>query len=99
MSCGPITFAKGDTQEVVFAEFVSQGTDNIQSIVQLRSDAQSIRTVYDNTITGVEQTAGKTDFHLYQNYPNPFGSSSFSASQTTHIPFFPIRQAGSTPQY
>jgi hypothetical protein len=40
---GPLQFARGDTQEVVYALVVSQGSTNIRSVAALRDDARLVR--------------------------------------------------------
>jgi hypothetical protein len=46
MAHGPVQFAKGDTQEVVFALLVSQGSTNIGSVAALRNDARLIHSQF-----------------------------------------------------
>ena len=75
MSSGPFTMAPGDTQEVVYAIFMARGSDNIQSIAELRKTAQNLRDFWKSTITvDVEETESilPTNYSLSQNYPNPF---------------------------
>jgi len=68
--------APGDTQEVVYAFFMAQGSDNIQSVAELKNTARKIHQFYDNLIiTGVNDNNDRIipdKFKLYQNYPNPF---------------------------
>lgn len=46
ISSGPFTMAKGDTQEIVGAFLIAQGTDRINSIVQLRDIAALLPNKY-----------------------------------------------------
>jgi len=44
--------------------------------------------VVDSTITGIDDEMSQPkEFKLYQNYPNPFGKSAYSVSQSTTIAF------------
>jgi len=44
--------------------------------------------VVDSTLTGIDDEISQPEeFKLYQNYPNPFGKSSYSGSQSTTIAF------------
>jgi len=75
ISAGPFTMAPGDTQEVVAAIFLAQGTSTIQSVAALKESALEIQNYYGAyTITGVKDAADNKDegFELMQNYPNPF---------------------------
>ncbi len=75
LSSGPFNIAPGDTQEVVIAFLIKRGTDNINSIAELKNYAALIQHWYDNDlVTDVNETAPSlpTEFSLSQNYPNPF---------------------------
>jgi len=76
MSSGPFDVAPGDTQEVVYAIFMAQGSDNIQSVAELKNTARAIQDYWDKVIyTDVEDeniSHLPTRFELSQNYPNPF---------------------------
>jgi hypothetical protein len=70
--------APNDTQEVVIAFLIKKGTDNINSITELKNYAAQIQQWYDNDfVTDVKETiiSIPTEFLLSQNYPNPFNSS------------------------
>jgi len=70
--------APNDTQEVVIAFLIKKGTDNINSITELKNYAVQIQNWYDNDlVTNVEETSPSipTEFSLSQNYPNPFNPS------------------------
>jgi len=79
MSSGPFDVAPEDTQEVVYAIFMAQGSDNIQSVAELKNTARAIQNYWDNVIyTDVEDQNTShlpTQFVLSQNYPNPFNST------------------------
>ena len=75
LAAGPLNMAPGDTQEVVIAILIKQGTDNINSIALLKDYAAQIQHWYDNNlVTDVNETTPSvpTEFSLSQNYPNPF---------------------------
>ena len=75
LTSGPLNMAPNDTQEVVIAILIKQGTDNINSIAVLKDYAAQIQHWYDNNfVTDVEETISSipTEFSLSQNYPNPF---------------------------
>jgi len=76
LSSGPFNVEPGDTQEVVFAIFMARGSDNIQSVAELKYTARAIQDYWDNIIyTDVEDEYDlqlPTRFELSQNYPNPF---------------------------
>jgi hypothetical protein len=78
LSTGPFHFAPGDTQEVVSATIVAQGTDRLASVAALRSAVDEVRPKYTGTnpLVGVidRQPIAKS-FSLAQNYPNPFNPS------------------------
>ncbi len=72
---GPFSLARGDTQEVVAAVVMSQGTDRLNSVSRLREDVAAVRTLYASGIVVDVQTeaAPLPETHeLFQNYPNPF---------------------------
>jgi len=71
---GPFNFAPGDTQEVVIATIVAQGSDNIDAITELKADAARIQYFYNGItlLTDVEKENVVKGFSLSQNYPNPF---------------------------
>ena len=75
LTSGPLNMAPGDTQEVAVAILIKKGTDNINSISELKNYAAQIQHWYDNDfITDVKETPTSipTEFSLSQNYPNPF---------------------------
>ena len=75
---GPFNLAVGDTQEIVIAFLIKKGTDNLNSITELRNYAAQIQHWYDNDfVTDVDETTPTipTEFSLSQNYPNPFNPS------------------------
>jgi hypothetical protein len=47
MSSGPFTMAAGDTQEIVAASLIAQGSDNLNSVVALKNADASVQTAYD----------------------------------------------------
>ena len=74
---GPFNMAPGDTQEVCIAIFMALGTDNINSITELRNLAAHTQEFYDTELVEIlntQETVSPTGYKLYQNYPNPFNS-------------------------
>ena len=75
---GFFNLAVGDTQEVAIAFLIKKGTDNINSITELKNYAAQIQHWYDNDfVTDVNENniLLPTEFSLSQNYPNPFNPS------------------------
>ncbi len=75
MSSGPFNMMPGDTQEVVYAILMARGSDNIQSVAELKRKAHVVREFYyGNDITDVKDDIATipSQFKLEQNYPNPF---------------------------
>ena len=80
LATGRFTIQPGDTQEVVVASIVAIGSNNLQSITELKSYDLVAQNKYDNFFdinTGVEEDhfSNPIDFELFQNYPNPFNPS------------------------
>lgn len=76
LNSGPITMAPSDTQEVVIAIIAARGTDNLQSITELKNSAKTVQYFYDNYIPEITNTSYTPPlpeyYYLSQNYPNPF---------------------------
>ncbi|MCX6149794.1 MAG: T9SS type A sorting domain-containing protein [Ignavibacteriales bacterium] len=74
---GPSKMASEDTQEVVYAIIMARGTDNINSVAELKRKAKVVQEFYDSHIpTDVKkEKILPAKFELYQNYPNPFNPS------------------------
>jgi len=47
-SCGPFTMAPGDSQEVVIACIIAQGTDALDSVTELKKASRQAQTAYDS---------------------------------------------------
>jgi type IX secretion system substrate protein len=79
LSSGPVTFAPGDSQEVVYAIIMARGDDRLDSITKLREKAKSVREFYyTGILTSIGDKGSSTlpvKFSLSQNYPNPFNPS------------------------
>ncbi|MBL7128488.1 MAG: T9SS type A sorting domain-containing protein [Ignavibacteria bacterium] len=72
-----------DTQTVIVAQMIAQGSSNLNSVTKLKELSDSIQVFYENGYPiGIEQQNTYTPlaFVLYQNYPNPF-------NPTTNIKF------------
>jgi hypothetical protein len=91
ISSGPFTMQPADTQEVVVAIYMARGSDNLNSVTELKNTAQSLRDFYyTGTITSLENNEMEIvrDFKLYQNYPNPFNPSTkikYSVPQASNV--------------
>ncbi len=76
MGFGAITFSPGDTQEVVIAIIMARGSDNIQSVAELKKKAVTLQKFYDlyqPELVNIKYEVPKPDYYyLGQNYPNPF---------------------------
>ncbi|MCF8241298.1 MAG: T9SS type A sorting domain-containing protein [Melioribacteraceae bacterium] len=74
MSSGPFNFAPGDTQEVVYAIFMAEGSDNLNSVTELKSKGEYIHQYFDDVLADVtkDNEVVISEYKLYQNYPNPF---------------------------
>ncbi|MBD3218138.1 MAG: hypothetical protein GF310_07670, partial [candidate division Zixibacteria bacterium] len=48
MGTGPVDLMPGDSQEIVIAVIVAQGSDNLSSITELRNCSQTARQIYEN---------------------------------------------------
>ncbi|MFC2084187.1 T9SS type A sorting domain-containing protein [Bacteroidota bacterium] len=82
IASGPFDMEPGDTQEVVYAIFMARGSDNIQSVAELKNTARKIHEFWGNDIpTSVDDKQAEQvsnipiRFNLSQNYPNPFNPS------------------------
>src|SRR3990172_2176325 len=78
MPSGPFTMAPGDTQEVAIAIIIARGTDNINSITELRNLAAHVQEFYNTGLVEMlkeTETITPVGFKLYQNYPNPFNNT------------------------
>ena len=61
---GPFDMAPSDTQEVVIAILIKKGTDNINSITELKDYAAQIQHWYDNDfVTDVKETMPVLDYY------------------------------------
>ncbi len=77
MNFGFLNLNPGDTQTIVFAQIVSRGTSNFNSVTKLKQNCQYIQNVFENNFTTVsinnsEVAEVPRDFELNQNFPNPF---------------------------
>ena len=65
LNCGPVTIAPGDSQEVIFATHIAQGTSNLNSLTKLKQQTQSLRSVYPEKLFRIPQ-----NFEYEINYPD-----------------------------
>jgi len=73
VSLGPLEFAPGDSNEIIAAVVIGQGSSSLESITLLRESMTDVRTLHGIPV-GIENDDVKlpSDFKLSQNYPNPF---------------------------
>jgi len=76
LNTGPFSMALGDTQEVVIALVAAMGEDYLNSITDLRNNAEGVLTYFNGEIiTNVDDNSSKiiiNSYTLRANYPNPF---------------------------
>jgi hypothetical protein len=77
MNIGELNINPGDTQTIVVAQIVSQGSSNLNSVTKLKQSAVYVADVFNNNFTtvGIKENVSDgiiSDYKLYQNYPNPF---------------------------
>lgn len=70
MSSGPFNMAPNDSQDVIFASLIAQGSDRLNSITKLRELSTNIRNTYDNS---------------FQNLPFLKLTSKFISSDSTSL--------------
>jgi hypothetical protein len=85
ISSGPFTFVDGDTQEVVLAIIIAQGSIGLESVRLVKQNVALAEMAYQNqwVITAVQETRAEAPrgYVVSQNYPNPFNpSTSFEFS-------------------
>lgn len=76
MDIGKLNLNPSDTQSIVIAQIVSQGTTNLNSVTKLKQSAEYVQNVFDNNFStvGIDPIPNSvpSEFDLHQNYPNPF---------------------------
>lgn len=77
MNFGLLNFNPGDTQSIIVAQLVSQGTNNLNSVTKLKQNSVYIKNVFENNFTTVSvkdlnNTSMPESISLFQNFPNPF---------------------------
>jgi hypothetical protein len=77
-STGPFVMNSGDTQTIVMAFVIGRSTNNFQSVCELLTSSDALRSAYYNglcsSIIGITPISGivPNKYELFQNYPNPF---------------------------
>ena len=75
LSTGSFNMQPDESQEIVFAVLLAKGTDNKNSVTELKKYAQKIQKFWNpDFVVNVKETATPviSDYKLFQNYPNPF---------------------------
>ncbi|MCF8241300.1 MAG: T9SS type A sorting domain-containing protein [Melioribacteraceae bacterium] len=74
LSSGPFNLAPGDTQEVVYAIFMARGSNNLNSVTELKNKGEYIRQYYQDILANTQEDNELiiNEYKLYQSYPNPF---------------------------
>jgi hypothetical protein len=77
MSSGPVSMYPGDTQTIVTAQIIAQGTSSLNSITLLKQCAEVVKDYYRSCYTSIpigiiSGSEIPLRFSLSQNYPNPF---------------------------
>jgi len=82
INSGKFDMQPADTQEVVYAILLAQGTDRINSVSELKKKAKGLKEFYyrSNPLDVNSDNLLSMKYFLGQNYPNPF-------NPTTNIDF------------
>lgn len=73
-----LTINPGDTQTVMYAQLIAQGTSYLNSVTKLKQLADSVKAFSNLEFPiGIQKIVSEIPFKfvLYQNYPNPFNPS------------------------
>lgn len=72
----------GETQTIVIAQMIAQGTSRKHSIYKLKQLCSNVRDFYLIGVNPISKEVPK-DFYLFQNYPNPFNPTTNIKYQIT----------------
>ena len=77
MNFGSLNINPGDTQSIIVAQIVAQGTNNLNSVTILKQNSVYLKNVFENNFTNVsvkesDEIKMPENVSLFQNYPNPF---------------------------
>ena len=84
ISTGPFSIQPGDTLDIAFAVLWARGTDNLDSVTELKKNAESIRAIAETLLSPgliknpfADPVEAPPSFVLGfdQNFPNPFSQS------------------------
>lgn len=88
LTSGPFTMSPSDTQEVVIAILVAQGSSHLNSVTKLKEKARLVQNFYNNLSYSRNVSERPTTFKLFQNYPNPFNTGTiikFSLTEKSNV--------------
>ena len=75
LNSGKVKLNPGDSQTIVIAQVIAQGTNNLNSVTKLKILSDTANAFYNRSFIVINKTPAEVlpdKFSLYQNYPNPF---------------------------
>ena len=86
LACGPVTFARGDTQEIVIARIAALGSDRLGSVDKLRNIAPCVRNEFLSThITSAPALPPEDARMQLEIFPSPCRWADVSVGKTPGI--------------
>ena len=75
LNSGKVNLNPGDSQTIVIAQVIAQGTNNLNLVTKLKILSDTATAFYNRSFIVINKTPVLVlpdKFSLYQNYPNPF---------------------------